>query len=128
MTRYVVDSWAWVEYLLGTSAGRKASRLIEGDDEVYTHAVSIGEIASREKRAGRDYATAVERVSSLSRFAAPDRADATEAGVIHAEVRKSSPNFSLADAFVLQLARKLGGKVLTGDPDFKGLEEAEFLR
>jgi predicted nucleic acid-binding protein len=127
MVRYVVDSWAWVEYLLGTPAGKKARRLIEGDAEVYTHFVSIGEIASRELRAGRDFATAVERVSSLSRFAALGRADAAAAGVIHAEVRRTSPNFSLADAFVLQLARKLGGKVVTGDPDFEGLEETEFL-
>jgi predicted nucleic acid-binding protein len=38
-----------------------------------------------------------------------------------------SPNFGLADSFVLQLARKVGAKVLTGDSDFKGLREAEYI-
>ena len=51
-----------------------------------------------------------------------------EAGLLHARVRKGSPNFSLGDAFVLQLARKPRGKVMTGDPDFRGIREAEFPR
>jgi predicted nucleic acid-binding protein len=50
-----------------------------------------------------------------------------EAGEIHAIEKKLSPNFSLPDSFVLQLARKLGAKVLTGDPDFRKVKEAELI-
>ncbi|MBI3858711.1 MAG: hypothetical protein HY296_00510 [Thaumarchaeota archaeon] len=70
---------------------------------------------------------AVERISSLSSVVGGDRSDAMMAGIIHAEIRREVPNFSLADAFSLQLARKLGGIVVTGDPDFKDVKEADFL-
>jgi len=64
---------------------------------------------------------AVEAIGSLSRFGVPNRDDAIEAGRTHAEVRSKSPNFGLEDSFVLQLARKVGAKVPTGDSDFMGL-------
>lgn len=108
--------------------GSGARRFIESDDGTYTHLVSIAEITSKEMRMGKDYSEAVARVSSLTRIVIPTLDDSVMAGVIHAGMRKKVPNFSLADAFVLQLARKLRGRVVTGDADFKGLEEAEFLK
>jgi predicted nucleic acid-binding protein len=33
----------------------------------------------------------------------------------------------VADAFVLSAARKLGAKVLTGDPDFANMEDVVML-
>ena len=53
---------------------------------------------------------------------------AKEVGVLHAEVKKKIPNFSLGDAFVLQTAKSLNAKVLTGDPDFRSIKEALMLR
>ena len=127
MTRYVVDSWAWLEYLLGSPAGKKAAGFIDDGDEVWTHVVTVAEVASKLRRAGKDHKIAVERISSLSRLIPVDGGDAPEVGALHADTRKKSPNFSLADAFVLHLAKKSSRKVLTGDPDFSGLKEAEFV-
>jgi predicted nucleic acid-binding protein len=53
--------------------------------------------------------------------------DALEVGKLHSTVKRSHPNFSLADAFVLHAARSLKAKVLTGDPDFKGIDDAVLL-
>lgn len=39
-----------------------------------------------------------------------------------------SCNFSLADAIVLNAARKLRARILTGDPDFKSIDEAVMLK
>ncbi|MDG7007170.1 MAG: PIN domain-containing protein [Nitrososphaerota archaeon] len=127
MSKRVVDAWAWLEYLKGSAPGKKAAAAIEGGGEVYTCPVSIAEVASRLKRAEKDYQTATARVISLSRVTPCGAADAALAGALHAEVKARSPNFSLADAFVLSAARSLGAKVLTGDPDFKGIKEAELV-
>jgi predicted nucleic acid-binding protein len=127
MDKLVIDSWAWVEYLRGSEAGRKVSERISHEEELWTSVVSLTEIVSKYRREGLSEQTAVEAISSLSRLGAPDRGDAAEAGRIHAEVRSKSPNFGLADSFVLQLARKVGAKVLTGDPHFEGLSEAELV-
>jgi predicted nucleic acid-binding protein len=37
---------------------------------------------------------------------------------------ESTRDFGLADAYVLVTARRVGGKVLTGDPHFNGLPVA----
>lgn len=42
-------------------------------------------------------------------------------------LKKSKLNFSLGDAFVLQSAKSVHAKVLTGDLDFEGVKEAEML-
>jgi len=127
MSKLVVDSWAWVEYLRGSKAGKKISERISNREELWTSVVSLTEIVSKYRREGLSEQTAIEAIGSLSKLGVPDRGDAVEAGRIHAEVKTKSPNFGLADSFVLQLARKVGAKVLTGDPDFEGLGETELV-
>ena len=127
MDRLVVDSWAWIEYLRGSETGRKVDARISVIGDLWTSVISLTEVVSKYRREKLSDQTAIEAISSLSRFGTPTREDAIEAGRIHAEVKVRSPNFGLADAIVLQLARKVGAKVLTGDPDFKGLGDAEIV-
>jgi len=127
MDRLVVDSWAWVEYLRGSEAGKRVDTRISQAGEVWTAVISLTEVVSKYRREKLSEQTAIEAIGSLSKFELPSRNDAIEAGRIHAEVKTKSANFGLADAFVLQLARKVKGKVLTGDSDFKGLREAELI-
>lgn len=107
--------------------GEAVERRISGQNEIWTSAVSLMEIVSKYRRKGLPEDKAIEAIGSLSRFGILDREDAAEVGRLHAQVKARSPNFSLADAFTLQLARKLRAKVLTGDPGFKGIKEAEFV-
>ncbi len=127
MTRLVVDSWAWVEYFDGSRLGQNVGERISGDVELWTSVVSLTELVSKYRRKRISEEKAIEAIHSLSRFGIPNGDDAIQAGRLHAEVRSKSPDFSLVDAFVLQLARKLDAKVLTGDSDFRGIKEAEFL-
>jgi predicted nucleic acid-binding protein len=127
MDRLVVDSWAWVEYLRGSEIGQKVDTRISATGELWTTVVSLTEVVSKYRREKFSEQVAIDAISALSRFGVPSRDDAIEAGKLHAEIKAKSPNFGLADALVLQLARKVNGKVLTGDPDFKGIREAEFI-
>ena len=127
MTSLVVDSWAWVEYFDGSRLGQRVGERVSADIELWTSVVSLTELVSKYRRKRIPEEKAIEAIRSLSRLGVPNGDDAIEAGRLHAEVRSKSPNFGLADAYVLQLARKLEAKVLTGDPDFRGIKEAEFL-
>jgi predicted nucleic acid-binding protein len=127
MTKLVLDSWAWVEYFDGSTRGRKVGDRISADIELWTSVVSLTELVSKYRRRRIPEGKAIEAIHSLSRLGIPSGDDAIDAGKLHADVRLKSPNFSLADAYVLQLARKLDAKVLTGDPDFKGIKDAEIL-
>jgi PIN domain nuclease of toxin-antitoxin system len=127
MDRLVVDSWAWVEYLRGSEIGQIVDMRISAAGELWTSAVSLTEVVSKYRREKLSEQVAIDAMSALSRFGIPSRDDAIEAGRLHAEIKAKSANFGLADAFVIHLARKVNGKVLTGDPDFKGIREAEFI-
>ena len=127
MARYVVDSWAWMEYLDGSEAGRMAKSKIE-DREAFTSAITIAEVVSRVSRKGSDADMAFNSIVSLSKIVYVDEEFAKKVGLLHSSIKKRVTNFSLADAFVLQTAKNLDAKVLTGDPDFKGIKDAEMLK
>ncbi len=127
MSKHVLDSWAWVEYLRGSERGKKVRHEIEESSELFTHLITIAELTSKLKREGMDTTIAWRAVTSVSRVIVPDAMDSKNVGLLHAEIKAKRPNFSLADAFVLHGARKLKATVLTGDRDFEGLREAVML-
>jgi predicted nucleic acid-binding protein len=126
-SRYVIDAWAWVEYLDGTKKGAAIENYLK-KDEVFTCLVTVAEVISKAHRKGMDSNEALSAISSLSRIAGLNALSAKETGVLHAAMKKSRPNFSLGDAFVLHTAKSLHCKVLTGDPDFNGLKEAMLIK
>lgn len=124
--RYVVDSWAWIEYFDGTKVGKRVDE-ITLNAEAFTSAVTVAEVLSKSERQGKDTARIFDFIASLSKIINIDADLARAVGSLHARIKKDVPNFSLADAFALQLAKSVGAKVLTGDPDFEGMKDAEFL-
>jgi predicted nucleic acid-binding protein len=124
MSRYVVDAWAWIEYFRGKHPEAKLK--IE-TEYVITSAVTVAEVASKFSREGYNVEDAVGAISSLSKVVLVDTKSAKEAGVLHSQMKRTRPNFSLADSFVLQTARSANAKILTGDKDFKGLKDVIML-
>ncbi len=124
--RYVIDSWAWIAYFDGTRAGKRVDE-ITLNSEAFSSAVTVAEVLSKSERQGKDTEKIFNFIASLSKIINVDADLARSAGSLHAKIKKDVPNFSLADAFALQAARSVGAKVLTGDPDFKGIKDAEFL-
>ena len=127
--KFVIDAYAWVEYLIGSEAGVKVKASLEREDsEIYTCAVTVAEVISKTGREGRNPETVYEILVSDSNIIDVDEDLSRDAGILHAEVRRSVKDFGLADAYVLASARNLGAMVLTGDPHFKGLEEAILIK
>jgi len=128
MSRHVIDSYAWIEYLDGTESGRKVRDLVERNGEIFTSALTIAEVISKVARKGKDVKVANDVLLSNSKVVNADEALSLQAGLLHCEIRKSLKDFGLADAYVLATARKLKAKVLTGDAHFKGVKEAVLIR
>ena|SRR3990170_1993775 len=129
MTRYVVDAYAWIEYLIGSNSGAKVHATLEKENtDIYTCAVTVAEVVSKVAREGRDIKIAYDVLLSNSRVINADEELSMEAGLLHAVMRKTEKDFGLADAYVLATARRLKSKVLTGDAHFKGLKEAVLIK
>ena len=127
MTKHVIDAYAWIEYLDGTDAGRKVTEILENSDSVYTCAVTLAEVVSKVARKGKDAKIAYDVLLSNSQIVCVDEELSLQAGLLHSEMRKTSKDFGLADAYVLSAARKLKAKILTGDAHFKSLKEAIMI-
>ena len=112
--RYVLDSWAWYEYFEGSAAGFRIRPYVEeGSASLYTSAISVAELVSA--------------ITSLSAIVAADLAIASSAGRIHSDLRKIYADAGLADAFVVATARRVGAKVLTGDPHFSKIKDVILI-
>lgn len=111
----------------GSEDARTIETKMSSATEVLTSVVSLAEVVSVTTRRKRPAEKAVEVIMSNSRIAMPSSDDVIEAGLLHAKQKAESRNFSLADALVLQLARRVGARILTGDPDFRGIKEAEMV-
>ena len=128
MTKYVVDAYAWIEYLDGSDAGCKVSEILENNSEIFTCAVTLGEVVSKVARMGKDAKVAYDVLMGNSQLVVVDEELSLEAGLLHCEMRKTAKDFGLADAYVLATARRLESKILTGDPHFKLLKEAIMIK
>jgi predicted nucleic acid-binding protein len=125
--RFVIDTWAWVEYLEETPAGRRVKEIVENPrNELYVSPIIIAELRSRARRRNLDTNVVAEAMAMAS-VVPVDRAMGEAAGETHARMRKADPDYPLADAFVLETARSLGAKVVTGDPHFRGARDVVFL-
>ena len=128
MSKYVIDAYAWIEYLRGSRAGEKVRAVFEEENsEIYTCAVTIAEVISKTAREGQDVEVAYGVLLNNSQVVNVDEEVSRRAGLLHAEMRKIERDFGLADAYVLVTARKLRSKVLTGDPHFRGVKEAVLI-
>ena len=114
MTRYVLDSSAWIEYFEGASKGEKVKAVIDSRNEIFTHCVSAAEIISKARRTGKDTEAIWTAITSNSKIVEAKVEESKNVGITHADIKSKSRNFSLADAFVLATARKLKAKVVSG--------------
>jgi len=53
MTRYIVDSYAWVEYLEGSATGTAVERFLEGAQASWTPTPVVAEVTSKAIRTGK---------------------------------------------------------------------------
>ncbi len=128
MSKYVLDSWSWIEYFEGSPKGERVKGIIsDSGNEIFTHSISIAEIVSIAQRRGKDVNQIWAAITNNSKILETSAEESKDVGITHAKVKSKNRNFSLADAFVLEAARKLGAKVLTGDADFKNMADAMML-
>ena len=128
MSKYVIDAYAWIEYLRGSRAGEKVRAVFEEENcEIYTCAVTIAEVVSKTAREGQDVEVACGILLNNSQVVNADEEISRRAGLLHAEMRRNERDFGLADACVLATARRLKSRVLTGDPHFRRVKEAVMI-
>lgn len=123
----LLDSFAWMEYFMGTRKGEKIKRLVDDDTQLYTSPIVIAEIYSKSLRTDGNAEERKDFIMKRCALITLDENIAVEAAKIHADNKIKTPDFGLADAFILASARDREIKVVTGDPHFKDCIDAVML-
>ena len=127
--KYIVDAWAWIEYFRGSEPGAKLNEILENPaTEVYTGAITVAEVISKTARDGKDVEAAYNMLLSNAQIIKIDEQISKKAGLLHHKMRQTRKDFGIADAYILATATKLKAKIITGDPHFKGLENAIMIK
>ena len=127
MKGYLLDTWAWFDYLEGGESAEKVNEILDSNENCYTSVQSMAELSDlyHQGRLKIDM-----KWETLRQFIAVKKTDsiqvteeiAEEAGEIKAEERKEKPNFGLADAVILATAQKHKLKLISGDPHLSSKE------
>jgi len=126
--KYLIDTFAWVEYFRGTKKGEIVRDCIE-KGKVFTPTIVLAELSDLYERKKvsnweRDLGFIISKTTILDL----NQELATESGKTKNDIRKKhKTKFGLADAIILATARKMNAKVVTGDKHFEKISEVLFL-
>ena len=129
----MIDTYAWVEYLIGSRIGSKAKDYIE-TGRALTPSIVLVELRKwflREIEAGRrserEMQLHFQFIESATEVVLLDTSLALKAGETDFLMKKRVRNWPIADSVIYATARSRAAQVVTGDPHFRGLEEVIFI-
>jgi predicted nucleic acid-binding protein len=129
-TNYVLDSFVLIGYLENEPFAQKIEDLLlqakKGVPRLYLHALHLGEvyyITLREQ--GKDVADLA--YNRIKRFPIKFVETINEELLLTAAALKANYPISYADSFAAALAKVNNASLLTGDPEFRNLEEDGIL-
>jgi len=127
--RYIIDAYAWIEYLVGSEPGISVRTILEDErNDIFTCAVTVAEVVSKTIREGWNAETAYDILTGNSVIVDIDGGISRDAGVLHADMRKTRKDFGLSDAYVLATSRITESKILTGDPHFRDIQNTILVK
>ena len=126
---YILDTYAWVEYFIGSKKGEIVQKLFENDEnEFLTVECSLSELKSWCKREKKDFQILYNAIKSNSHLEAVYLEDWLFASDIKSEMRQTRLDFGLIDALLLAKQKKYKCIVVSGDPHFENLTGALYLK
>ena len=128
--KYVIDSYAWIEYFMGTEAGEKSKPLIESSEEKITPTICLAEVYAKTlKTEGQELAEKQRAfIKEKSALSSLDEATAVESAKIQTKLKKEIEGWGLADSIVYATSLLKKAEVVTGDKHFKKLENVLFIK
>ncbi len=132
-SNYVIDTYAWVEYLLGSKAGTKARKYIE-EGPGLTPSIVLAELRKwylREietgRRTEREMSSHFAFVESFTEVVSLDGTLALKAGELDFLMKKRIKDWPLADSIIYATAKSRAAQVVGGDPHFSSLDDVIFI-
>src|SRR3989344_4976949 len=102
--KYIIDSYAWVEYFRGSKEGNIAKDYIEGQSCI-TSAITIAELSEKYKREDKNFEENFNFIISKTKIFEINTEIALLSGQINFENKKKIKNWGMSDSIILATAQ-----------------------
>ncbi|KAF5422391.1 MAG: putative nucleic acid-binding protein, contains PIN domain [Candidatus Methanomarinus sp.] len=125
---YLIDTYAWVEYFIGSDKGKIVREILEDEKNVIlTPECVLAELKGWAIRENIDFEELYQIVRKLSDIQCLTTNDWLDAASIRTEIRKNMKDFGMIDALIVAQQKRFNCKVISGDPHFEHIKNAMFL-
>ena len=118
----LLDSFAWIEYFIGSKKGATVRDYVEGDEPLYTPSICLTEIKSRYLRDKKDPTTRIQLIVERSFIMELNK----EIALLAADIKQKHKLHTI-DAIINATAQHRGLTLVTGDQHFKGMRNVEMI-
>jgi predicted nucleic acid-binding protein len=125
-SRFVIDSYGWLEYFSGGKLADEYSKYIEesAPENYFTPSIIVYEVYKK-LRAAHGEEKAIKAIAHIQ----------SRTTVVDLDIRLAikgadaslEEELSMADALIRGAANHLGAKLVTSDPHFKGMQNVIFI-
>jgi len=128
--KYVIDSYAWLAYFMGTKEGENAKTIIDSSEEKITPTICLAEVYGKTLKVEGEETAEKQRIfiKEKSALAPLDELIALEAARTSNKMKKEIEGWGLADSIVYATGVVKKAEVVTGDEHFKKLEGVLFIK
>ena len=125
---YIVDSYAWVEYFIGSKKGEVLKKLfLDGKNQFLTVECCLAEIKGWAIKNNKNFDKLYKIIRANSNLSGITEYNWIDAAIERAEQRKTRKNFGLIDAIILIKQKELNCKIISGDRHFEDMRNVVFL-
>jgi len=128
--KYVIDSYAWIEYFMGSRVGEKVKPLIENSEEKITPTICLAEVYAKTLKVESQELAEKQKafIKEKSSLAFLDESIAVESAKLNVRLKREIDGWCLADSIVYATATVKKAEVVTGDEHFRKLENVLFIK
>lgn len=128
--KYVIDSYAWIEYFIGSRMGEKVKPLIENSEEKITPTICLAEVYAKTLKVESQELAEKQKafIKEKSSLAFLDESIAVESAKLNVRLKREIDGWGLADSIVYATATAKKAEVVTGDEHFRKLENVLFIK
>lgn len=128
MVIYIVDTYAWVEYFMGSKSGLKFKNLIDNENNKFiSMECCLAELKGFCLRENIDFKSMYSAIKKNSIILPVNINLWLKAAKIKHETRKNVKNFGLIDAILIAKQNELNCMVVSGDSHFKNMKKVVYI-
>ncbi len=125
--RLLFDTYAWVEYFLGTTKGKIVEKILE-QNEVLTPVIVLLELSCKAARERWNFNKQLEFIKAKSLILDIGEKVIMKTGSVYLKMRSNIKDFGLIDSIILATSMIEMADIVTGDMHFRNLNNVKYLK